>query len=82
MSVGPLFRSALLSKDLRKWKKSRRPLLLPEHAAARLVRARRYQNWTATEWQHVRWSDESVIRRGVGERQEYVFRRPGEALER
>ncbi len=57
-------------------------MLLLEHARAQLAWAEHHKDWTAEDWRKVRWSDECSIERGKGQRQEYVFRRIGEALER
>lgn len=59
-----------------------RTLLLEEHAVKRLKWAEEHINWAEEDWKRVRWSDECSIERGSGVRQGWVFRRPGEGLER
>ncbi len=47
------FHDAIRNKNIKKWKKLQRPLLLPEHAQARLRWAERYKDWTAEDWKKV-----------------------------
>lgn len=64
------FKRALRLRGIKKWKKLKRSLLLPEHAAARLKWARAQMHWTVEDWKCVRWSDECNIMRGEGQRTE------------
>jgi hypothetical protein len=64
----------LLSVEgLRKWRVMKRPSLKPEHAAARLSWALRYQHYTKDDFDRVFWSDECIVERGIGLRPVYSF---------
>ena len=57
-----------------------KPVLKPSHKAARLLWARRYQNWTVEDWKRVIWSDESAIVLGRKSRQHRCIRKKGQAF--
>lgn len=71
-------RYLLREMNLRKWRKLKRPQLKPEHAAARLLWAQKYQH---IDWSRVKWSDECMVKRGHGQRTQWTFLWPGEQLE-
>jgi transposase len=56
----------------------KRPSLKPEHAAARLSWALRYQHYTKDDFDRVFWSDECTVERGIGLRPVYSFIRPSD----
>lgn len=65
-------------EGLRKWRVMKRPYLKPEHAAARLSWASRYQHYTKEDFDRVFWSDECTVERGFGLRPAYSFIRPSD----
>jgi hypothetical protein len=60
-------------EGLRKWRVMKRLYLTPEHAAARLSWASRYQHYTKEDFDRVFWSDECTVERGFGLRPAYTF---------
>ena len=58
----------------------KKPVLKPSHKAARLLWARKYQNWMVEDWKRVIWSDESAIVLGRKSRQRRCIRKKGQAF--
>jgi hypothetical protein len=65
-------------EGLRKWRVMKHPYLKPEHAAAGLSWALRYQHYTKDDFDRVFCSDECTVERGIGLRPAYSFIRPSD----
>ena len=53
----------LKGAEFRSIKKKMKPMLSKKNIKLRLEFAKKYQNWTTTEWERVIWSDETKINR-------------------
>ena len=62
---------------LKSYKAAAKPLLSPKNIADRLQFCKRYKDWTAEDWHHVVFSDESTIRQ-FSNASKTVRRPPGE----
>ena len=65
----------------RKWRCHKRPILLLEHAAARLIWAKAYKHFQPKDWRRVVWSDECSIKKGKGKQPRWTFQRRCEQLQ-
>ena len=72
-------RRRLKEIDLFSRVRRQKPVLKPQHKAARLRWARRYQNWTVEDWKRVIWSDECSIVLGRKSRRRRCIRKKGQA---
>ena len=70
------------SLHIHKWKALKRTLLKQEDADRRYGWALEHSNWTVARWKRVVWSDECSVEKGVGAKQEWVFRRASKGLRR
>ena len=60
------------------WLAKKRPLLRLQDVAARWAWAKKYKDWTYSDWAKIIWSDECSVERGSGYRREWVFRTPSQ----
>jgi transposase len=67
-------RRRLREEGIRKWRAVKRPLLTQKHAKKRLAWAKAHRHWTADDWKHVIWSDESAIQKDSNATGVWVFR--------
>jgi transposase len=75
-------RKILKEHGITNWRAKRRPFLTEKNAAARLKWCLERQHWLAEDWALVVWSDECSVERGRGQRDEWVFRTPGQKWHR
>jgi hypothetical protein len=57
-----------------------KPFLQPHHIEDRLAWAKRFENYTETDWENVIWSDECSVVMGLNTKRPRVWRRKGEEL--
>ena len=55
------------------WLAKKRPLLRLQDVAARWAWAKKYKDWTYSDWAKIIWSDECSVERGSGYRREWCF---------
>jgi hypothetical protein len=67
---------------VKKWLAKKHPLLTRETAAKIYKRAKKYSEWTVTEWSNVLFSDACPLERGASRMREYVFRSAGQQFDR
>jgi hypothetical protein len=70
----------LKTLGVHKWRCHHRPSLNAIDAQKRYKWALQHVHWSEDEWKRVRWSDECSVKKGAGQKQQWVFRRAGEAL--
>jgi transposase len=75
-------RKILKEHGITNWRAKRRPFLTEKNAVARLKWCLERQHWLAEDWALVVWSDECSVERGRGQRDEWVFRTPGQKWHR
>ena len=56
----------------------KKPLLLPHHQSSRLAFARKYENWTVSDWRKVIWSDETKVNLFGSDGRYYCWKKPGD----
>ena len=57
---------------------SKKSFLTPRHIYQRLVFAQKYRKWSAEDWEHIIWTDESTFEIGKNSRQVRVWRTANE----
>ncbi|GET03339.1 IS630 family transposase [Rhizophagus clarus] len=60
--------------------KRKKPLLSKKHRENRLKFAKRFKDWTVSDWNRVVWSDESKFQIFGSDGREYCWKRQGETL--
>ncbi len=73
-------RNRLHDNDMYGRVKASKPLLTKKHMARRLEFARKYQNWTISDWKKVLWSDETKISLHGSDGKRYTWRKATERL--
>ncbi|GBC09049.1 hypothetical protein RclHR1_08580008 [Rhizophagus clarus] len=73
-------RRALKRNGLSARVKRKKPLLSKKHRENRLKFAKRFKDWTVSDWNRVVWSDESKFQIFGSDGREYCWKRQGETL--
>jgi len=68
----------LREANMKKWIAKSRPQLKPQHVTKRLNWALAHRDWTCEDFEGVIWSDECSVEKSKDQRQQWVFRKPGE----
>ena len=74
-------RRALKRNGLAARVKCKKPLLSKKHREKRLNFAKRYKNWTVSDWNKVVWSDESKFQIFGSDGRQYCWKRPKDPLQ-
>jgi transposase len=74
-------RRALKRNGLAARVKRKKPLLSKKHREKRLNFAKRYKNWTVSDWNKVVWSDESKFQIFGSDGRQYCWKRPKDPLQ-
>ncbi|GBB92711.1 hypothetical protein RclHR1_20450005 [Rhizophagus clarus] len=73
-------RRALKRNGLSARVKRKKPLLSKKHRENRLKFAKRFKDWTVSDWNRVVWSDKSKFQIFGSDGREYCWKRQGETL--